>query len=1001
MSYLPRDTNYSDPYPDAELPEQATAQVFRQPTERPTQRVMTAAGWVNRPMRGRMVNAPKPEKAGPTEDELEMKSLVDAKSNVRKIRAGRKAVQDEFLAGEGKDFQFYEQYDLAGARDMGPLDDKDPAQKALHQRYLRQRKELEDYDSTYSQIKQRIGQLTEESFKAPIGITAPGQRQAPIESDPLAEVVDPLAAPEEPAPVEMGSPEWYQNIEKHGGFVGGAKAPAAEGQIYRNPKEAPAPQAGMHRFAEQQKDGSVRVMDVPLEEAGPMVGKSIDDIRAKREKLGVKIGKAKEGSSGRRAYEKRDSDLAAEELAEGGNLGASIISGVSGDPTKFLMGERVQRMNRAGAKPIAIAGVLQQNKLGLEAALKNQNLSEEHREYLKTQLRQNSVVSSQLERQLTDDERKDLNPGLGTRFVDLFQSGASSASSYAYSGIAGITRNMDVGAQWLDNTFFGDSYKQGEGMLPGVARLADELSKDSESFGIGEIAQGRLGNQIAGVVLGQMPVQLAASYISAPAGMVGMYGAMFQEQITDAQKTLGKSFDDMTPEERSSVVKAAVLNGAGGAVMERLGLGVVGSAVLGKSKSMAVQKVVEKLTSGPVWKRIIGSGIIEGETESSQEYLKDKMAQFFYDADRDLWSAEAVQQRLDSFVIGFAAGGMSAPVMDQIGKQMSKQIQNAPPATKEEIATALKEEAVKSVIVGELANETSEAELKKLSPEEFEARVEKKRGEMEIPAEKIAEIEAEVNKVVYGEEASQESQESDAPKKFKVTFKPKDSGDGETQSEVIEAASMEEAVKIAKEQFDHDPDSPMSVDSEAVVDELKIGDQAAKEGAAETDEKVPDAKQESKDDIDPEDEQAPIKDVRWTLKDKAGKTMQVDAPNAQAAIAQAKEQGFEATPDIRSQTIPANEQSKPNTDTKSPAPDDRGTPLGDSASKPAANDAKPTKPVGDSSSDAGAKPKLKPQKPLKDFLGNHTGKKREKYTQIHRSRSLKYAENVLDSGEST
>jgi len=593
--------------------------------------------------------------------------------------------------------------------------------------------------------------------------------------------------------VEIGSPEWYQRIEAHGGVVGGGKKPPlpsplelANGQIVGKNDPIPQGDPAFHRTVEGQGDGvTAKVTDeFQISQA--------DVDAAQAEQLGYTVNP--DGTM-TRSTKVSPTEVETEQ-----------------EKPKFLMGERVESMREAGARPLEVANVLSENAKALRKHLKR-DLSPEQRAFTESQFEQNAEYLASFIDQLSEKERKDLDPGVVDRALDLFQSGASAASSYGYSGIAGLARAADIGSQWLDNTFFGDSYEQGEGMFPQIAQLAQSLSRDSESFGVGEVAQGRMENQISGVLLGQLPSQMALTFVSGPSstfsgasklmrginsvankaqvGLASMWGAMFDENISEAEQTMMKSFDQMTPEERNKAAKSAIVGATAQTALERAGIGIVlGQKIFKGSKQLSTDKFLEgflgKGTFGAFTKSFLG----EGFTETGQEALKDAVAKFFYDADRDLWDEESVMDRLKVFFIGGVAGGAAGGARSAFQQIMGEQAAQLPEDQQKEMAAAIEESYFYKKARQQVAQELGPVEFSELTPEQQAELVEAKREEMGVSDEELARVRA-ATEELFNTKPEPES----GLKVFTVTKNIPDVGE---RKQKVFAKSFEEAMEMVQ-----------------------------------------------------------------------------------------------------------------------------------------------------------------------------------------------------------
>lgn len=684
----------------------------------------------------------------------------------------RKVRNPDFGNVEGVPFEIEEEgFDFEGVEDDDTRAALLESRSYIADEYSRYEKSLNDIDMEIGNLHTAREQWLDQQRKATgVRSAQPEQEQA--------------GTPAEAARLEIGSNEWYQAIEAHGGVVGGGrnKLPSPfepqDGTIVGPDDPIPQGAPGFHREVVGQGDGvTAQVTDTPME----------------AESLGYKIE------------------------PDGTMTRATVVEGqpeavVEQTKPKFLMQDRLDRMQQAGATPYSIAQELSQNDKALKRYLDRPNLREEHRAYNESQLQQNAAYLATFMDQLSDKERKDIDPGLLDRALDLLvQSPGSAASSYLYSGIAGLARAADIGSQWLDNTFFGDSYEQGEGMFPEIARLAQELSRESgAAWGIGEVAQGRIENQISGVLLGQLPAQMTLTYLSSPAkvfqgaskamrganyvarntqvGITSMWGAMFDENMSEAEHTMMKSFDEMSPDERSKAAKSAVVGATAQTALERLGVGIVlGQKIFKNSKQLNTDKFLQEFLGKGHFEKFAKGFLGEGFTETGQEYLKDAVAKFFYDADRDLWDEESVMERLKMFFIGGIAGGVARGVTGAYQDIMSERVAQMSEEEKKEIREGLFREYGYQVAMGDFAQELGPVEFNKLTPEEKKQAVDARFKEMKISDEERATIEAEISKIVDAKPPA-----GSGLQEFKVTH--------EGIKRTVWAESMEDAVQILNDQ---------------------------------------------------------------------------------------------------------------------------------------------------------------------------------------------------------
>ena len=194
-------------------------------------------------------------------------------------------------------------------------------------------------------------------------------------------------------------------------------------------------------------------------------------------------------------------------------------------------------------------------------------------------------------------------------------------------------------------------------------RLRTLANSTDERFNIDP----EFANSFGGQVLkgfGQMVGNIGAAVVgTAVAGPVGGVAAavgtiapqMVSEAVSDSEATLGKSYMDMTEEEKEQVALATAGYATLGTALE---FAPVARIPWVKNFLRGKTKIAAKELKSPVIRREIARGFAaEGFTEAAQGQLLDSLARATFDDDRELMSWDVLRRRFNEFAVGGIVGG--------------------------------------------------------------------------------------------------------------------------------------------------------------------------------------------------------------------------------------------------------------------------------------------------------------------------------------------------------
>jgi len=339
-------TDYNDPNPPKTVPSFATS---GGPTQPALKNIQSAEREV-------YANMGMSDKQSQSPIDLQLKDLRKQKSAISSIVRGKSTEIDEFLKGSGSGLAYQDGNNIthpfvfdeekgtfvedpgkfaftemgqklallesqsrkksgflgmgestseavAASEELRKLNSPQGYVHAMKQKMRRMLEEKHQAESIYSQIEIQEGSLNTQK----LGL----QLQTPNEAATSVTPMEVLDAPRMP---EIGSPEWHDKVNQHGGVVRSAETQSpAGGEYYDSPDNVPPSKEGMYRFVEGQSDGRVRVQDIPMEEATSFVGSTIDEIRKKRDKVEAMLAKAPDKASGRVNLEKKADQLSQSE----------------------------------------------------------------------------------------------------------------------------------------------------------------------------------------------------------------------------------------------------------------------------------------------------------------------------------------------------------------------------------------------------------------------------------------------------------------------------------------------------------------------------------------------------------------------------------------------------------------------------------------------------------------------------------------------------------------
>jgi hypothetical protein len=194
-------------------------------------------------------------------------------------------------------------------------------------------------------------------------------------------------------------------------------------------------------------------------------------------------------------------------------------------------------------------------------------------------------------------------------------------------------------------------------------RLRTLANSTDERFNIDPEFANSFGGQVLkgfGQMVGNIGSAIVGTAVAGPAGgfaaAVGTIAPqMVSEAVSDSEATLGKSYMDMTEEEKEGVALASAAYSVLGTVFE---FAPVARLPWVKNFLRGKTKVPAGVLKSPSVRREIAKGFAaEGFTEAAQGQLLDSLARATFDDDRELMSWDVLRQRFNEFAVGGIVGG--------------------------------------------------------------------------------------------------------------------------------------------------------------------------------------------------------------------------------------------------------------------------------------------------------------------------------------------------------
>ena len=194
-------------------------------------------------------------------------------------------------------------------------------------------------------------------------------------------------------------------------------------------------------------------------------------------------------------------------------------------------------------------------------------------------------------------------------------------------------------------------------------RLRTLANSTDERFNIDPEFANSFGGQVLkgfGQMIGNIGVTTVGTRVAGPAGgfaaAVGTIAPqMVSEAVSDAESTLGKSYMDMTEEEKEGVALSSASYAVFGTALE---FAPVARIPWVKNFLRGKTKVPAGVLKSPSVRREIAKGFAaEGFTEAAQGQLLDSLARATFDDDRELMSWDVLRQRFNEFAVGGVVGG--------------------------------------------------------------------------------------------------------------------------------------------------------------------------------------------------------------------------------------------------------------------------------------------------------------------------------------------------------
>ena len=194
-------------------------------------------------------------------------------------------------------------------------------------------------------------------------------------------------------------------------------------------------------------------------------------------------------------------------------------------------------------------------------------------------------------------------------------------------------------------------------------RLRTLANSTDERFNIDPEFANSFGGQVLkgfGQMIGNIGAAVVGTAVAGPVGGVAsavgtIAPQMVSEAVSDSEATLGKSYMDMTEEEKDQVALATAGYATLGTALE---FAPVARIPWVKNFLKGKTKVPAGLLKSPSVRREIAKGFAaEGFTEAAQGQLLDSLARATFDDDRELMSWDVLRQRFNEFAVGGVVGG--------------------------------------------------------------------------------------------------------------------------------------------------------------------------------------------------------------------------------------------------------------------------------------------------------------------------------------------------------
>lgn len=253
-------------------------------------------------------------------------------------------------------------------------------------------------------------------------------------------------------------------------------------------------------------------------------------------------------------------------------------------------------------------------------------------------------------------EAKDREVGFAEKASQALRTAGASLSSTGWS----MVRGQEMLGEELFHSRLRDElkaeYNKGAGLpieernknafVMAANKFADEMKDSSnEAFGVEQdFAASNVGGYVAGV-----------SQIVAQAGTLGLgIGAqMYDEGISEAENSIGKTYADMSPLQQAMARDIAGPYTLVATALEGLPLGKILKPFAGKGSKGVANELMKKS-----FLKEFGAGFLgEAITESAQKQLLGEVAKRVLDDGREVWSKESLKAVLkEGFIAGLVGG---------------------------------------------------------------------------------------------------------------------------------------------------------------------------------------------------------------------------------------------------------------------------------------------------------------------------------------------------------